>query len=468
VGQLSFYVQDEWNVTEKFKLTYGLRFDKPMFFDTAKKAQDVIDRACCYVPNIPYRNPNTGETVFLDNTQMPNSDWLISPRIGFNYDVNGDDTFQLRGGSGLFTGRFPFVWLGNQIANPEVFFYQMVDPDYKFPQVWRTNIGSDYKFDNGLILTGDLSYTKDINGAHVQNWGLLPPTGTLQGVDNRAIYQPSDIINNAYVFTNSDKGRIWNASVKAQKTFSDGLYTMLAYSYLNSKDVNSIEAEITGDAFAFNAALGDVNKDVLSYSKYGDTHRFIGVASKKWNYGNGKWGTTLSTFFEYAQGGRFNYTYGGDINGDGSNLNDLIYIPTANEIGQMQFANATDAAALEAYIQQDDYLSERRGKYAERYGAIAPWRGRWDVKFLQDLNIKISEDKTNTIQFSIDILNFGNLLNSDWGVIQQPNNVQPIGVSVDGTGTPTYSFNANQTKTFGYDSSLASRWQAQVGLRYIF
>ncbi|WJJ98173.1 TonB-dependent receptor [Algibacter luteus] len=468
VGQLSFYLQDEWNLTENFKLTYGLRFDKPMFFDTAQKAQEVIDRACCYVPDIPYRNPNTGETVLLDNTRMPNSEWLISPRIGFNYDVNGDDTFQLRGGSGLFTGRFPFVWLGNQIANPEVFFYQMVDPDYKYPQVWRTNIGSDYKFENGLILTGDVSFTKDINGAHVQNWGLLPPTGTLQGVDNRAIYQSSDIINNAYVFTNSDKGRIWNASVKAQKTFSDGLYTMLAYSYLNSKDVNSIEAEITGDAFAFNPALGDVNDDVLGYSKYGDTHRFIGVASKKWNYGNGKWGTTLSTFFEYAQGGRFNYTYGGDINGDGSNLNDLIYIPTANEIGQMQFANSGDAAALESFIQQDDYLNDRRGKYAERYGAIAPWRGRWDIKFLQDLNIKISEDKTNTVQFSVDILNVGNLLNSDWGVIQQPNNVQPIGVSVDGTGTPTYSFNGSQTSTFGFDSSLASRWQAQFGLRYIF
>ena len=468
VGQLSFYLQDEWNVTDNFKLTYGLRFDKPLFFDTATKAQEVIDRACCYVPTIPYRNPNTGETVLLDNTEMPNNDWLISPRIGFNYDVNGDDTFQLRGGSGLFTGRFPFVWLGNQIANPEVFFYQMVDPDYKFPQVWRTNIGSDYKFENGLILTGDVSFTKDINGAHVQNWGLLPPTGTLQGVDNRAIYQSSDIINNAYVFTNSNKGRIWNASVKAQKTFNDGLYTMLAYSFLNSKDVNSIEAEITGDAFEFNPALGNVNEDVLGYSRYGDTHRFIGVASKKWNYGNGKWGTTLSTFFEYAQGGRFNYTYGGDINGDGSNLNDLIYIPTANEIGQMQFASTADAAALEAYIQQDDYLSDRRGKYAERYGAIAPWRGRWDIKFLQDLNIKISENKTNTVQLSLDILNFGNLLNSDWGVVQQPNNVQPIGVSVDGTGTPTYSFNGNQTSTFGFDSSLASRWQAQVGLRYIF
>ena len=468
VGQLSFYIQDEWNVTDQFKLTYGVRFDKPLFFDSAEKAQEVIDRACCYVPDIPYVNPNNGKTVLLDNTQMPDNDWLISPRLGFNYDVKGDDTFQLRGGSGLFTGRFPFVWLGNQIANPEVFFYQAVDPDYKFPQVWRTNIGTDYKFENGLIVTGDVSYTKDINGAHVQNWGLLPPSGTLQGVDNRPIYTASDLINNAFVFTNSDKGRIWNASVKAQKTFEKGFYTMLAYSYLDSKDVNSIEAEITGDAFTFNAANGNVNDDVLSYSKYGDTHRFIGVLSKKWNYGNDKWSTTLSTFFEYAQGGRFNYTYGGDINGDGSNLNDLIYIPTSGDISQMQFASSGDAAALEAYIQQDDYLSGRRGQYAERYGAIAPWRGKWDVKFLQDYNIKVSENKTNTIQFSIDVLNVGNLINSDWGVIQQPNNVQPIGVTVDGSGTPTYSFNTSQTKTFGFDTSLASRWQAQVGLRYIF
>ncbi|PJB19442.1 MAG: TonB-dependent receptor, partial [Flavobacteriaceae bacterium CG_4_9_14_3_um_filter_33_16] len=459
VGQLSFYIQDEWNVTDQFKLTYGVRFDKPLFFDSAEKAQEVIDRACCYVPDIPYVNPNNGKTVLLDNTQMPDNDWLISPRLGFNYDVKGDDTFQLRGGSGLFTGRFPFVWLGNQIANPEVFFYQAVDPDYKFPQVWRTNIGTDYKFENGLIVTGDVSYTKDINGAHVQNWGLLPPSGTLQGVDNRPIYTASDLINNAFVFTNSDKGRIWNASVKAQKTFEKGFYTMLAYSYLDSKDVNSIEAEITGDAFTFNAANGNVNDDVLSYSKYGDTHRFIGVLSKKWNYGNDKWSTTLSTFFEYAQGGRFNYTYGGDINGDGSNLNDLIYIPTSGDISQMQFASSGDAAALEAYIRQDDYLSGRRGQYAERYGAIAPWRGKWDVKFLQDYNIKVSENKTNTIQFSIDVLNVGNLINSDWGVIQQPNNVQPIGVTVDGSGTPTYSFNTSQTKTFGFDTSLASRWQ---------
>ena len=468
VGQMSFYMQDEWNVSDKLKLTYGVRFDKPLFFDSAEKAQDVIDNACCYVPSIPYVNPNNGQTVFLDNTQMPNNDWIISPRIGFNYDVNGDDTLQLRGGSGFFTGRFPFVWLGNQIGNPNVFFYQMVDPDYKFPKVWRTNFGVDKRFNNGLIVTTDLSYTNDINGAHVQNWGLTDPSGVLNSVDRRPIYTAGDVINNAYVFSNSDKGRIWNASVKAQKTFEDGLYASVAYSYLNSKDVNSIEAEITGDAFVFNPALGNVNNDRLGYSKYGDTHRIIGVASKKWTYGDDKWGTTLSTFVEYARGGRFSYTYGGDINGDGSGLNDLIYIPTESEIGQMNFSGAGQGAAFNQYIAQDDYLSGRRGQYAERYGALSPWRGRVDIKFLQDYNFDVGGGKTNTIQFSIDVLNFGNLLSSDWGLIQQPNNVQPIGVSVDGTGTPTYTFNENQTETFGYDSSLASRWQMQFGLRYIF
>ena len=98
---------------------------------------------------------------------MPSSSWLISPRVGFNYDVNGDSTMQLRGGSGLFSGRIPFVWLGNQIGNPNWWFHQMVDPDYKYPQVWRTNLGLDHKYDNGLILTADVSYSKDTNGAHV-------------------------------------------------------------------------------------------------------------------------------------------------------------------------------------------------------------------------------------------------------------------------------------------------------------
>ncbi|WP_036385482.1 carboxypeptidase regulatory-like domain-containing protein [Muricauda sp. MAR_2010_75] len=459
VGQLAFYVQDEWNATENFKLTYGIRVDKPLYFDSSDKAQDVIDVAPAYVPDIPYQNPNNGETVFFDSTKMPTDDWLISPRVGFNWDVHGDNSFQLRGGSGIFTGRFPFVWLGNQIANPNVFFYQVVDPNFKWPQVWRSSLGADYRMENGIIITTDLSYSKDVNGPHVQNWGLLPPSETLQGVDNRPIYAADDLINNAYVFSNSDKGRIWNAVFKGQKTWDNGLYASLAYSYLNSKDVNSIEAEITGDAFAANAVSANANDDVLSYSRYGDTHRFIGVISKVF-----KTGTTVSTFFEYAQGGRFNYLYGGDINGDGSSINDLLYIPTAAEVGQMTFSGAGQAEAFEAFIQQDDYLSDHRGEYAERYGALAPWRGRWDLKVLQDIKLA----PKNTLQLSLDVLNVGNLISSDWGVIDIPTNQQVLGVTVDDNNNPTYTFDPNLTETFSSDTSLLSRWQAQFGVRYIF
>jgi len=472
VGQLAFYVQDDWNINDNFKFSYGIRFDKPLFFDSAQKAQDVIDGTPDYFAEIPYINPNSGQVQQLSNTQMPSNDWLVSPRLGFNYDVKGDSSLQLRGGTGLFTGRFPFVWLGNQIGNPNFWFQQNVDPDYKFPQVWRTSFGADIKLKDGSILTTDIAYTKDINGAHVQNWGLTPPTGTLQGVDSRAVYTANDHVvgaygsqANAYVFTNSDKGRTFNASLKAQKTFDNGLYLMAAYNFLDSKDVNSIEAEITGDAFDFNPTLSNANSATLANSKYGDRHRFIAVVAKSWNYGaNKEWTTTLSSFYELAKGGRFNYTYAGDINNDGSNLNDLIYIPTTSEIGQMDFSTATDAGNLENFINQDDYLKGRRGQYAERYGALTPWRGKMDVKFIQNLKIK----DNNSLEFSIDILNFGNLLNSDWGLVQQPNAVQPIGVSIDAGGSPTYSFNSNLKETFVYNSTLISRWQMQFGLRYSF
>ncbi|MFA5299706.1 MAG: TonB-dependent receptor, partial [Lutibacter sp.] len=473
VGQMAFYLQDEWNINDDFKISYGVRFDKPLYFDTSELIQKYIDtdNGATRDNSILYYDPETGDAVTLNSTKMPNNQFLISPRIGFNWDMNGDKTVQLRGGTGLFTGRFPFVWLGNQVSGADDGYFQIVDPDFKFPQVWRSSLGLDYQLENGVVLTTDIFYTKDLNGAHVQNWGLKTPTGTLNGVDNRPVYNNSDKgANNAYVFTNSDKGRTLNVSFKAQKSFENGLYVMAAYNYLNSKDVNSIEAEITGDAFAFNPSLGNSNDATLAYSKYGDTHRFIGVASKTWQYGaNDQWGTSLSAFFEYAQGGRFSYTYGGDINNDGSFVNDLIYIPTAQEINNMSFDTSLDTEAnqrqaLESYIQQDDYLSGRRGDYAERYGALAPWRGKWDMKFIQELKVS----KTNSIQFSIDILNVGNLINSDWGLVQEPNAVQPIGVTVDGTGTPTYAFNPNLKDTFVYDAGLLSRWQMQFGLRYSF
>jgi len=467
VGQAAVYGQDEWSINNKFKLTLGLRADKPMYFDTSDLIQKYIDTAngANRDNSIDYFDPETNSAVKLNSTVLPTDKMIISPRLGFNWDANGNKTTQVRGGTGIFTGRLPFVWLGNQVSGADDVFFQIVDKDFEWPRVWKTSVGVDNKFKNGIIASADFSYTKDIISAHVQNWGLKAPTGNLLGADTRAVYTAIDKgANNAYVFTNSDQGYAYTTTFKVEKSFDKSLYTSLAYNFMEAKSVNSIEAEITGDAYAFNPVVGNVNDDVLTHSKYGDKHRIIGIVSKKWKYGNDdKWATTFSTFFEYAQGGRFSYTYGGDLNNDGSGVNDLIYIPTATELTAMSFSAAGQAAAFETFIQQDDYLNENRGGYAERYGALSPWRSKFDVKIMQDFKFKNKQK----VQFSIDILNVGNMLNSNWGVVQQPRSVQPLGVSVTG-GVPTYTFDGTVTETFAYDTSLLSKWQMQFGLRFIF
>ena len=151
---------------------------------------------------------------------------------------------QLRGGSGIFTGRLPFVWIGNQVANPNFFFYTITASDFKFPQVWRTNLGYDQKFDDGLIVSADFIFTKDINSMMVRNYGIAPPSGILPGIDNRPVYTLADrtevFANNAYVFTNTDVGRSVNFSLQVQKTWSSGLYASLAYNFLDSRDASSV------------------------------------------------------------------------------------------------------------------------------------------------------------------------------------------------------------------------------------
>ncbi|WP_026837959.1 carboxypeptidase regulatory-like domain-containing protein [Gillisia sp. JM1] len=486
VGQLAFYAQDKWKATDKFTLTYGLRVDQPLYFDTQDKIQENIDRAAGgtfpdgnYQPGITYFNENGAETK-LSSLELPSKKLLFSPRLGFNYDVRGNKTLQVRGGTGIFTGRLPFVWIGNQVANPNFFFYQTSAPNFQFPQVWRSNLGLDYKFENGILATTDIIYTRDVNSQMVRNYGLATPTGTLNGADNRIVYLNSDRavnefggITNAYVFSNTDVGYSFNWSFKLQKNFSNGLFATIAYNYLESEDASSLDAEISSDAYDRNPAIGNVNRAVSSTSRYGDKHRIVGQLNKSFSYGENKqWRTSIGAFYEYAQGGRFSYTYSGDINNDGSALNDLIYIPTQSDLSGYNFTG-TDAeqgaqrAAFESYIQQDEYLRDRRGDYAEKYAVLSPWRGRWDVKFLQDYDFKVGNG-TNTIQLSLDVLNFGNLINSDWGVIEIPVNDQPLGVSVDQTNTPVYSFDPSQKNTFANDFSLDSRWQMQVGLRYIF
>ncbi|MGB5238524.1 MAG: TonB-dependent receptor [Flavobacteriaceae bacterium] len=484
-GQLAFYFQDAWDISNRFKLTYGLRADKPLYFNTKQLIQENIDRkggliqdGGTYAPDVEYFDEN-GNTILLSSLDLPDRDILWSPRVGFNWDVHGDKTFQVRGGSGIFSGRFPFVWVANQVQSTDFFFYQTTNPNFQFPQVWRTNFGLDYKFENGIIASTDIIYTKDLNAATVNNFGAGTPGGTLPGVDNRSIYRPEDRAQgpfggatNAYVFSNVNKGRSFNWTIKAQKQWDNNLFVSLAYNFLDSQDVNSLGAEISSDIFDLNPALGNVNTAALSPSLFGNKHRVVGQINKSWQYGdNDRWATSIGGFFEYAQGARFSYIYSGDINNDGSFTNDLIYVPTAAEIGQMLFDGdaAAQRTALESFIQQNDYLNSRRGGYVGRNDQLSPWFSRWDLKILQDYNFNVGPNKKRqTVQFSIDILNAGNLISSKWGVVQNPLTTQPLGVRIDGTGNPVYSFDPTQANTFINNPDLISRWQMQFGLRYIF
>jgi len=477
LGQFALYAQDEWTPNTKLTLTYGLRVDMPLYFNTKERAEESIKRVGDYQPNVQYYNGD-GQPTKLSSTNLPAQKPLFSPRVGFNYDLKGDRSQQLRGGSGLFTGRFPFVWIGNQVANPAFYFYCVTDPNFKFPQVWRTNLGYDHKFKNGWLVSADAIYTKDVNAVMVQNYGLKTPTGRLQGIDSRPIYTNDDRskhdfggVTNAYVFTNNNLGSTLNLQIQAEKTWSNGLFIRGGYNFLDAKDGASTTVEISSDVFDLNPAdVQNSNRPILGPSPFGNRHRFVGVLAKEFKY-SGNWATNVAIFSEYVQGNRYSFTYSGDINNDGGGNNDLLFVPTAAQIGQMQFSGNTpeqaiQRAGLERYIAQDKYLSSRRGQYAEKFASLNPWYSKWDVRLLQTYTLP----NKNTIQLSVDILNAGNLISSNWGVRQFASTTrlaQPLGVEV-ANGVATYSFDTSLRQTYFNDFSLLSRWQVQVGLRYSF
>ncbi|THU41485.1 TonB-dependent receptor [Niastella caeni] len=499
VGQLSAYFQDEMQLSEKFRLTLGLRVDRPFYFNASYR-NPVMNPdgsfAGMYDEGEPTLSNKDNLTIFnkdgrpitngpgrdVDNTRLPTKKILFSPRLGFNWDVMGNKTVQVRGGTGWFTGRLPFVWLGNHIGNPYSFFYNVTDRDFKWPQVWRSNLGTDIKIPFGTIFTVDVAYTKDVNGMMVRNYKLGTPGGTLNSGtdDNRKVYLTANQgTANLYAFTNTSVGYQFNATFQAQHYFGSGFYAMLGYNYLIAKDASSISAEISSDAFDRNPILNNANEAVLSRSLYGNTHRIVAAFSKKFTY-DAHMATTFSLFGSWNSGNRFAYVYGGDINNDGTGTNDLLYVPTDAEINTMQFAPLTDvngniqnAAAqrqgLRNFIANDKYLRDRRGMYTEKYAGENPWLSQVDLRILQDYILNPTK-KPSTLQLSIDFVNIGNLLNSKWGVVNYATTsgyFQPLSVNYNGN-SPVYQFDPSLTSTFTASPDLPSRWQMQIGLRYIF
>ncbi len=487
VAQLGVYAQDEFNLMDNLNVTVGLRVDVPFYFNDIAADTDI--------QNYTGWKNTQGQSVSVDPSKWPSNNLMWSPRMGFNWDVLKNNKFKVRGGTGIFTGRIPFVWLGNQSTNSVLspgytFQINTTEDGFKYPQVWKSDLAIDYDLGKGWIASVEGIYGKDINAVVHRNYNMLAPSETLSGADNRAIFAGFNEVNiyssdpsaiafldaGVIVMENVKDGYQANLTGQLKKRFDFGFDFSAAYTYTESKDYTSIPAEIAADAFQRNPVVGDPNQSMFSYSRYGLKHRIIASGVYRKEYG--KMATSVGMFFEMGKGNRYSYTYAGDLNQDAIVNNDLIYVPA--DQSEINFGTvtagvgtiATDASAqwtaLEAFINQDEYLSTRKGDYAERNGAMLPWFSQLDISVAQDFTIKVKE-KSNTIRISVDILNAGNMINSNWGVRELASTYNPITFNgLDDSNVPYYSFNTNLTQSHIHDTSILSKWQMQFGIRYIF
>lgn len=520
------YAQDEWQVHKNLKVIAGLRVDIPFFEKTGYKNSNA--------DSLSFRNED-GSSVKYQTEKLPDANPLFSPRLGFNWDVYGDRSTQIRGGSGIFTGKPAYVWISNQIGNTGVltgfsgnidnttsrpfnpdpnrykptnvtgapassYELALTDPDFRFPQLWRTNIAVDQVLPMGLIGTLEFLYNRDVNGIYYINANLPAAQTTFSGVDKRPRWTDNTInnnVSNATVLKNQNIGYSWNLATTIEKVFESGWSGKMGYSYGISK--NTVDpGSIAFGSWSSNQISHDPNNAPISYSsaQFGGNpgHKIFFAASYRAEYFNFG-ATTLSLYWGGSANNilgfsNYSYIYNGDLNGDGG-ANDLIYIP--KDISEMNFQQYTSsgrtftaldqAIAWNEYIEKDQYLRRNRGKYAERGAAQLPMVFRADLSIVQEIFANFL-GKRNSLLFRVDVINFGNLLNKDWGVGQKytygtSSNIRPLlvptsaqGGPADAQGRAQYRFQntGNQliTDPLTPNNSLDDVWQLQFSLRYNF
>jgi len=533
-SQYSAYIQDEVVVSSKFRFVAGLRLDLPTYPDPL--AEHPIVATMTF-----------GENKYSTST-LPKTQLMWSPRLGFNYDFKGDRSLVMRGGTGIFTGRVPFVWIVAQAGdagmlqttqtftggdvpgpfNPDIGAYYpatqpavgtvvprtftMISEDFKMPQSWKSSLAFDANLPWGLKATFEGIYNKDINATFFVNRGLKDPSPlNVAGYpDNRLIYPYTTsstnvnkyyhVIDNAgnlttsttgigsgvspIVLENRKGGYYYSLTAKLEKSFDRGFTAMVAYTHSQAKNLVDGGGDQASSAWNGNANVNGANNPELSYASYIVPDKIIASASYRLEYFN-VGATTFSLFYEGGSQGRFSYVYTSNILRDGAGSNNLIYVPkdpseitfVDQTVGGTLWTAQEQSDAFFAYINQDKYLSGRKGMYAERNGAKFPWRNQVDFKVMQEFFVNVA-GKRNTIQVSLDILNFANLLNSDWGIAKRYNQGNILNMTnansivAGGATRPTFRLNPlnNQmiTETFSDNIGYGSTYAMQLGIRYIF
>ena len=520
--RVDVYGQDEWNVNKELKLTFGLRANVIAFGNTALENKAVSSMTFA-VKDGSGEKFNTG--------LMPKTQLLIEPRFGFNYDVKGEKKTQIRGGTGVFTGRPPYVFLSNQVGNngvltgfidvsgagaagygftadpnkyfvpstptlPSTFDLALTDRNYKFPQVWKTNLAVDQKLPwLGLVASAEYLYNSTINAVHYYNANLDVPVGTLGGVDNRPRYagndngvRVNDNVSMAAVLTDRDGAYHQSLTLKLEKPVSKGLWGSFAWTTANSKDFMSAGSIASGSWQSAVSVMGNNNLD-LSNSDFFVKNRMVGLLNYRIEYGK-KYGgaTTVTLGYVGQQSNPYTYIVAGDLNGDRVSNNDLLFVPMKGSdvrfspltVGTgataITYTEAQQQDAFDKFISQDPYLSTRRGKYAERNASVIPFLHRLDLSVAQDIFVKIKGER-NAFQIRFDILNFTNMVNKNWGVSQRAAATQLLNfVSRDANNVPFYRLSTQRDATgtylakttYQFNSSVFDVWTAQLGIRYTF
>ena len=469
-NKLGIYLQDDWNILDNLKLTYGLRLDG-LFFNNG----DLMTNKAIY--DLDYNGEH------IDTGKWPSSKMTISPRLGFTWDVFGDKSLKVRGGSGLFSGRLPLVFFTNMPTNSNMVQYKgmwnatgksgamktdmsqfagnimtgntlrdyiishnlgpetikpedgiagstinAVNPDFKMPQVWKTSIAVDYQLPVSFPMTATVEaiFNKTINAVCISDWSIKDVGGfaRLNGADNRALYQnfkytdaSGKSLPNAFVLDNTSKGYGWsfNAMLTAQP--AEWVSLMASYTHTVSKELTGMPGSDASSAFTYIPCSQGPNNVGLHNSQYVTPDRIVANATI-----HDKSGNHYSLIYETWRGG-FNTSYlvSNDMNGDGYQY-DVVYVPTDAQVAnrEFRFVSDDDRDRFMDFVHNDDYLSSRQGEYAEAYSVYSPWVHRIDFSYKHDFKLEVGKTK-HTLQLSFDMKNVLNFFSSEWGVAKIAN-----------------------------------------------
>lgn len=508
-SNIGAYVQDELQLQDNLNITFGVRFDVPFFGSNGVENPQVAGYSFV---------DENGAAQKLSTSQLPSTKLMINPRFGFNYDIKGNKKTQIRGGLGLFSGRPAFVFISNAVGNngmqagsisqdnttiypfsPNItrntpapkpgtpapsYSIAPIEKDFRFPQIFRANLAVDQKLPFGIVGSAEFLFTQSLSNIFYYNANQKVATAKFAGPDARPRFAGSasavrinSNVNDATVLASRPYGSNITTTFKLEKPLQKGLSWMLAYNFGKTKDYSSAST-IAFSSFTSTRTVNGNNLPENSYSDNDVRHRLIGNITYRKEIAKLA-AVQVSLFGQYQSQGRISYGYSNDMNGDGISGNDLMYIPKDQTemnfdaiTGSTPFTIQQQKDAFDAYISQNPYLKDNRGKVAERNGALIPALARFDLSAMVEV-FRVFGNTKHTIQFRADIFNVGNFVNNKWGVADVVNTSSPLSLSrVDAGGVPYFRMNTVNSSinytTYRKGTSIADVWQGQLGIRYIF